>query len=207
MQTTYFNKDNLDTGYINKILKNGGVIAFPTETVYGLGAFISNEQGLKKIYTLKHRSENKPLTVHIGNISQAKLVAKDLPPAFFKLAEQFLPGPLTIIVKKQEGVSSLVSPFDTVGIRIPSHPLTLKLLKEIENPIVGTSANESSLKSSVSAVEVLNSFENKIDCIIDGGLCDIGLPSTIVDLTDQIKILRNGFITKDQIENALKIKI
>ena len=207
MPPIYFNETNLDMKKINNILKNEGVVIFPTETVYGLGAFISKENALKKIYDLKQRPRNKPFTVHIGDIKQAELVARELPKEFFQLAEHFLPGPLTIIVKKNPNISALVSPFDTIGIRFPAHPLILKLLKHLDEPIVGTSANISSRKNPISAKEAAEPFTENIDCIIDGGLCNIGQPSTIINLVGSIRILRQGFITPKQITSALNVEI
>jgi L-threonylcarbamoyladenylate synthase len=206
MQTKYF-KDYLDIDYINKILKNDAVIAFPTETVYGLGAFISKDKAIEKIYKLKKRPPEKALTVHLGNLDQVHLVAENIPEIFFVLANKFLPGPLTIILKKKKSISPWVSSLDTVAVRIPSHPLTLTLLKGLDEPIVGTSANISSEKSPISAQEIKSNFLNQIECIIDGGQCDIGIPSTVITLVDEIKILRKGFITKNQIEKTLNIKI
>ena len=206
MQTIYFNKINMDIQCVSDVLEQNGIVGFPTETVYGLGALISKDKAIEKIYRLKARPAEKALTIHIGNINQVHLVADEIPDDFFILAKCFLPGPLTIVLKKKEGVSPLISSLDTIAIRIPSHPLSLKLLKGLKSPIIGTSANISSYPSPVTADEVSNNFHNKIECIIDGGPCDKGIPSTVISIVDEIKILREGSITKEQIESALNKK-
>lgn len=207
MQTALFQGLNIDIEYINKILEKGGVIAFPTETVYGLGAFISNDEAIKKIYSLKNRPYEKALTVHMGSLDQAYLVAKEIPKEFFLLADHFLPGPLTIILKKRNNLSRMVSSLSTVGIRIPSHPVAQHLLRGLKEPIIGTSANVSSQKPLTSAQEVSEIFGGKVESIIDGGTCEVGIPSTVLSLAEEPVILRNGFITQAQIEAVLGRKI
>lgn len=204
MKTIHYNEKNIDTLVINDLLQKGGVIGFPTETVYGLGAFISNEEAIRKIYALKNRPEEKAMIVHIGKIEQVYLLADDIPEDFFLLSSRFLPGPLTIILKKKNTLSRLVSSYDTVAIRYPSHKLALKLLNDLEEPIVGTSANISNQSPALSSIEVVKYFEGKIDCIIDGGKSNLGLPSTILSLVGEMKILRVGSITKKQLEQVIK---
>ena len=207
MKTIYFKEENLDLDYINAVLERGGVIAFPTETVYGLGSSIYNEAAINRIYELKSRPNEKALIVHMGKLQQVYMVAEDIPDAFFDLARAFLPGPLTIILKKKKEVSNLISPFNTIAVRIPSHPIALKLLKGLQFPIVGTSANISNQKNPISFIDVAKNFHEKVDCIIDGGICDIGQPSTIISLVDSNEILRKGIISKSQIEKALNINL
>lgn len=208
METIYYNiLKSEDLPSIKEILERGGVVGFPTETVYGLGASISNDEAIKKIYLLKNRPPEKALTVHLGLIEQVYKVAEDLPPEFFLLYDHFLPGPLTIVLKKKKSVSKMVSSYDTVAVRFPSHPTALKFLKILEDPIIGTSANISSQKDPLSAQEVVKSFDGKIDCIIDGGICDVGIPSTILNLVGELKILRKGSIEKEEIEKILGRKI
>ena len=185
----------------------GSLVAFPTETVYGLGATISNDEAIKKIYSLKQRPLEKALTVHLALLDQVHLVAQDIPEEFFLLHQCFLPGPLTLVLKKKSSVSKFVSSYDTVAIRIPSHPAALKFLRILKEPIIGTSANISSEKDPISAKELSENFHNKIECIIDGGICDVGVPSTILNLVGEIKILRKGSISKSQIEKVLNREI
>ncbi len=202
MHTFYYSK-NSDLIHVKSLLENGEVIAFPTETVYGLGALISQNKAIEDIYALKKRLESKALTVHAGSLESVNMVAKDIPEDFYLLARHFLPGPLTVILKKNEKISSLISPYETIGFRIPAHKTALSLLKMLKEPIVGTSANISSCKSPVCANEVLDTFNEKISCIIDGGRCKIGVASTVLSLVGEISILREGSITKEQIEKVL----
>jgi L-threonylcarbamoyladenylate synthase len=203
MRTLFFKGVDFDIKYINDLLQKGGIIGFPTETVYGLGASISNDAAIRKVYELKKRPLEKALIVHMGKLDQVHFVAEDIPDEFFLLASTFLPGPLTLVLKKKKEISSLVSSLNTIGVRIPSHPVALHLLRGIDEPIIGTSANISHHKSPVSAEEVLDNFDGQIECIIDGGRCDIGVPSTILSLVDGIKILRKGLITPEQIQQVL----
>lgn len=204
MKTIYFKNDYIDESCINAILENSGVIAFPTETVYGLGTYISNEEGINRIYELKNRPRDKALLVHMGKLEQIYMVAEEIPDEFFILARAFWPGPLTMILKKKKSVSSLISNSSTIGVRMPNHPITLKLLQNLKQPIVGTSANVSYQENPTSALDVSRNFHDKIDCIIDGGQCDFGVPSTIISLVDGNDILRKGSITKEQINRVLK---
>jgi L-threonylcarbamoyladenylate synthase len=208
METIYYSDLKIeDLPFINELLEKGGIIAFPTETVYGLGAFISNDEAIKKIYILKNRPLEKALTVHFGSAEQVYIVAEDIPEDFFLLSQYFLPGPLTMVLKKKSSVSRLVSAYDTVAVRIPSHPTALKFLKTLKEPIIGTSANISSQKDPISMREVSVNFHNKIECIIDGGICNVGIPSTILNLVGEIKIIRKGTISKEHIEQVLHKKI
>jgi L-threonylcarbamoyladenylate synthase len=207
MKTLYFKENNLDLNKIKSFLEKGEIIGFPTETVYGLGALISKEEAIKKIYSLKKRSLKKSLIIHLGKVEDVLKVAEDIPKEFYLLANYFLPGPITVILKKRKEISSLISQDDTVAIRIPAHGITLKILKFLKEPIVGTSANISNENSPIFAKEVLNTFDNKISTIIDGGECPLGIPSTVINLNKKPKILRKGFVTKEQIERILKKKI
>jgi L-threonylcarbamoyladenylate synthase len=207
MQTHYFSEKNLNLAKVKDLLEDGGVIAFPTETVYGLGALISQEKAIVEIYNLKKRSSSKALTIHASRIEDVLDIACDIPEDFYRLANHFLPGPLTIILKKNKRISNLISPYDTIGFRIPASSMTLELLNSLNEPMVGTSANISQAESPIYAKEVHDSFNGQISCIIDGGKCPIGVASTIVSLVGEIKILRSGFITKEQLERVLNKKI
>lgn len=197
-------KDTLDICKIDQVLKSGGIIGFPTETVYGLGAYLSNEDAIKRIFELKKRAHNKPFIIHLASFEDVIKVAEDIPHQFYKLAKVFMPGPLTIVLKKKKNISSSISSSDTIAVRVPDHPLTLKLLKELREPIVGTSANISNETAAVTASEVLNIFDGKIQIVIDGGEAQLKLPSTVLSLIDGLKILRAGKITLEQINSVLK---
>ncbi len=188
---------------IVKVIDNGGVISFPTETVYALAADASNHDAVDKIYKLKNRFSDKPLPVLVGDIYQANRVVEFNQRAQ-KLALCFFPGPLTLVLKaKLHGnlASNVNQNIATVGIRMPNNLTALKILKAVGRPLVGTSANISNQKSAISGEEVLQAFGDLIDILVDSGGANTGIPSTILDLTgEQVKILREGSITKEKIE-------
>lgn len=208
MHTQIFSKKDLRDEALKKIadlLAESKVIAFPTETVYGLGAHVFKEDAIDKIYTLKNRPKDKGLIVHLGKIEDVKKVAKDIPQIFYILAKKFFPGPLTIILKKRESVLSNISIGSTLAVRMPASLYTLKLINYLGDPIVGTSANLSGAKSPISAKEVIKTFSGKIEIIMDTGICPIKIPSTIISLEHYpYKILREGKISKDEIDEALR---
>jgi len=185
-----------------RILKNGGLVAFPTETVYGLGANALDTGAAEKIYAAKGRPSDNPLIVHLADAADAEKYARTCD-AFYKLAESFMPGPLTVILpKKEETVPNQVTGgLDTVGIRVPSHPAANKLIRYASLPIAAPSANLSGRPSTTMASHVVADLYGKIDAIIDGGESDIGLESTIVMPDGNvIRMLRPGAITKEMIE-------
>ena len=188
-----------------KILKEEGLVAFPTETVYGLGADALDEQAAKKIYAAKGRPSDNPLIVHIAEVSALDQLAVDVPKEAYQLAKKFWPGPLTMILKKSEIVPyGTTGGLDTVAIRMPSHPVAMQLIKESGLYIAAPSANSSGKPSPTLASHVLNDLNGKIDMVIDGGKAVIGLESTIVDLTGDLPmILRPGYITKHMLEEVL----
>lgn len=206
MKTLFFPNDLINENDINQaalLLKQGQIVAFPTETVYGLGALIDNDQALMDICKLKGRQDSKALTVHLSNIDDVFLVAENIPDCFYKIADKFFPGPLTVLLKKKNTVSSLVSKNDKVGIRIPSCDIALKLIEKVGAPIVGTSANLSSSLPLTTGKDVYAFFKGKIAAVLDGGICDIGYSSTVVDLTSKEPvILREGIITLDEIMHS-----
>jgi L-threonylcarbamoyladenylate synthase len=187
---------------IVKVIDNGGVIAFPTETVYALAADASNFNAVAKIYKLKNRFENKPLPILVGDIYQANRVVEFNKQAQ-ELALRFFPGPLTIVLKsKIRGnlASNINQDIGTIGIRMPNNISALKILKAVGRPLVGTSANISNQKSAINAAEVIQAFSDRIDLLIDQGTTEIGIPSTIIDLSGaQAKLLREGTITRERI--------
>ncbi|MFA6118895.1 MAG: L-threonylcarbamoyladenylate synthase [Parachlamydiales bacterium] len=208
MKTLILSKDELTDRNLQKAAKlilESKIVAFPTETVYGLGAHVFDEGAIEEIFTLKQRPKNKSLIVHLGKIEDVDKVAVDVPDEFYLLAENFFPGPLTIILKKNSRVPSNVSSDSTIAVRMPDNIYTLKLINFVKDPIVGSSANISSEKNPVCADDVIKTFNNKIDVIIDGGECPLKVPSTIIDLVQKpFKILRQGSITQDQIDQVIK---
>jgi len=208
MNTKVYSKKDLNEQNLKNIvgyLTESQVIAFPTETVYGLGAHMFNEKAIKKIYDLKKRDKNKALIVHLGSIEDVKKIAIDIPNDFYVLANRFFPGPLTIILKKNPKISSLISSDSTIALRMPDNFYTQKIINLLKTPIVGTSANISNKMSPTNTKMVLDAFINKIPAIIDTGECELKIPSTIISLVDKpYKILRIGSISKNQIDKALK---
>tara|TARA_Y200000002_G_scaffold275882_1_gene230149 strand:- start:31 stop:981 length:951 start_codon:yes stop_codon:yes gene_type:complete len=193
---------------IIKILKKNGIIGLPTETVYGLAGNAYSNSAIKKIFKIKKRFKKNPLIIHYYNFNHAK---KDvhLDQKFYKIYKKFSPGPITYIVKKRNNskIKSLAcANLKTVGIRFPKNKKIRKLLKKLNFPLAMPSANKSSGVSPVRPLDVFEEFHNKIK-ILDGGISNIGIESTVVNLVGNICILRPGIITPKQIENVLKIKI
>ncbi len=188
-----------------EILRKGGLVAFPTETVYGLGADALNPEAVEKIFIAKGRPNDTPLIVHVANPKDIKPLVRKIPDVATTLMELFWPGPLTLIFPKSDLVPNSVSAgLDTVGIRIPAHPVALALLKAARIPIAAPSANLSGRPSPTSATHVLKDLNGKIDAIIDGGKTSVGLESTVLDITGQVPtILRPGGVTYEQLEEVL----
>lgn len=179
-----------------KLIQSGELVAFPTETVYGLGANALSESAVQKIFLAKGRPQDNPLIVHIADIHMLHSVAQDIPMEAMELFRIFSPGPLTLILKKSPDLAKSVSPLlDTVGVRIPKHELAIELIQRAGVPIAAPSANISSRVSATSASHVWEDFDGKIPLILDGGDCEVGIESTIVDMTKDIPvILRPGRI-------------
>ncbi len=192
-----------------KIIRKGGLVAFPTETVYGLGANALSSSAAKKIYKAKGRPSDNPLIVHIARKEDVHILAKDVPANAKKLIDKFWPGPLTIIFKKTSKVPNSVSGgLNSVAIRMPSHKIALALIKEAGVPIAAPSANLSGKPSPTSAQHVIEDLFGKADAILYGGKARIGLESTVIDMRAKTPILlRPGSITREQISKVLKIKV
>lgn len=187
-----------------QIIKRGGLVAFPTETVYGLGADGFNEEAAKKIYAAKGRPSDNPLILHIAEEKQLEQIVKKIPEKAKKLMESFWPGPLTIILEKKENVPyTTTGGLDTVAIRMPDHLGALSFLKAVQTPIAAPSANTSGRPSPTKAEHVLEDMKGKIDMILDGGEVGIGIESTIIDMTSVPMILRPGFITQEMLEEKI----
>lgn len=188
-----------------EIIRQGGLVAFPTETVYGLGADALNASASAKIYAAKGRPSDNPLIVHIATYSDMEKIAKKMPPQAKLLSDAFWPGPLTMIVEKNEKVPyETTGGMDTVAIRMPSHPVALALIRESGGYIAAPSANTSGRPSPTLAEHVARDLNGKIPMILDGGPVGIGIESTIVDLTEEVPmILRPGYITQEMLQKVI----
>lgn len=206
MRTKIIKTDSIfSTLRASSALLSGKVIAIPTDTVYGVAVLANKATNIEKLYQIKAREHTKAIPILLGNISQLEKVTPVVTPNLHKLAEQFWPGPLTIIVNIHPDLPNNLSPFSTIGIRIPAHPFALKVLNSV-GPLAVTSANISGNSNTNTADEVLSQLDGSIDLIFDGGKTESGLPSTVVDLTgEEIKILRAGSIELTDIQNALSI--
>ncbi|MBE0650893.1 MAG: threonylcarbamoyl-AMP synthase [Bacteroidales bacterium] len=187
-----------------QIIKNGGLVAFPTETVYGLGANALNPFAVAKIFELKERPTFDPLIVHIASFDDLKTLSTDVSENVMRLVKHFWPGPLTIVLPKSSIVPDIVSSgLDTVGIRMPNNPIALDLIRKSNCPIAAPSANKFGQLSPVNASHVKKQLPD-VDYILDGGNTSVGIESTIVSIEgDTCQLLRPGFITLEDIENAL----
>ena len=201
-------RNNIDKKIIEnagKIIKEGSLVAFPTETVYGLGADGLNETACKSIFEAKGRPSDNPLILHISNISMLYNLTDNINEESKKLMESCWPGPLTIIFKKSDKVSSTVTAgLDTVAIRYPKDEIALALISAANTPIAAPSANLSGKPSPTRAIDVYQDLKGRIPLIIDGGSCDIGIESTVIDLSEEVPtILRPGFYTYEYIKEIL----
>lgn len=187
-----------------EILRRGGLVAFPTETVYGLGGDAMDAGAAAKIYEAKGRPSDNPLIVHIADMDGLENLAKEIPDVARKFAKAFWPGPLTMIFKKREEVpEGTTGGLDTVGVRMPEHPVALALIRSAGRYIAAPSANASGRPSPTLAEHVKEDLDGRIDMIIDGGAVGIGLESTIVDVTGDVPlILRPGCITAQMLEKV-----
>lgn len=192
-----------------ELLRQGRLVAFPTETVYGLGADASNADAVAGIFKAKGRPATHPLIVHIGDVASLYDWADTVPEAALKLAERFWPGPLAIILpKKPEVPLAVTGGQDTVGLRMPNHPVALALLKSFGGGIAAPSANRFCRISPTQAIHVSEELGDAVDMILDGGPCQVGVESTIVDLSgNQPRLLRPGHITREEIEAVLQTEL
>lgn len=188
-----------------KIIKAGGLVAFPTETVYGLGGDALNPESSRKIYAAKGRPSDNPLIVHICRMEDLPYIVREIPEAARKLAEAFWPGPLTMIFHKSPAVpAETTGGLDTVAVRMPSHKTALSFIREAGGYVAAPSANRSGRPSPTCAKYVAEDMTGRIEMIIDGGDVEIGLESTIVDMTEEEPVvLRPGYITKEMLEEVL----
>lgn len=186
-------------------LRAGKLVAFPTETVYGLGADARNPEAVKGIFKAKGRPTNHPLIIHLAEAEQMRAWAKTIPETAWQLAEAFWPGPLTLILPRADGVPDVVSGgLDTVALRVPEHPVALELLNAFGGGVAAPSANRYGRVSPTCASDVREELADKVDLILDGGRCRIGIESTIVDLSSSVpRLLRPGSVTEEMLGRVL----
>lgn len=184
---------------------SGEVVAFPTETVYGLGANVFDEDAIEKIFVAKGRPADNPLIAHIGSLSQLELLVDDIPPMAAKLVDGFFPGPLTIVLPKRADVPAMATAgLDTIGVRMPLHKLALTFIRACRLPLVAPSANLSGKPSPTTWQAVKADLDGRIACILKGEPTDVGLESTVVDCTDDVPmVLRAGAITLEQLQEVI----
>ncbi len=188
-----------------KILREGGIVAFPTETVYGLGADALNPKAVKKIFIAKNRPFDNPLIIHISKVEDVLPLTKEIPEKAYKVMKEFWPGPLTLVFKKSNIVPcETTGGLSTVAIRMPNNPIAIKLIGKSGVPIAAPSANISGKLSPTGAEHVIEDLMGKIDAIIVGGDCNIGIESTVLDMTGEVPtILRPGGVTREMLERVL----
>ena len=190
-----------------EIIRNGGLVLFPTETVYGLGANGLDENAVKKIYKAKGREQDNPLILHVSNFDMVSKIAKNISDIEYTLMKTFWPGPFTIILNRTEIVPNIVTAgLDTVGVRMPSGPIAKELISYAGIPIAAPSANISGRPSGTNISDIFEELSDKVDYIVDGGECEVGLESTVVRVVDGIpNILRPGKISPEDIKKAVGI--
>ncbi len=190
-------------------LRAGHPIVFPTETVYGLGAPIFLEDAVQLIYKIKGRPSDNPLIAHVSDLKGALALSEDLPPLFYRLAEAFWPGPLTLVVRRSSRVPDAVSAgLATIAIRMPKHPVARRLIQEVGQPLVAPSANLSGRPSPTSIQDVLEDLDGLVPFVIDGGECEVGIESTVLSLcSEKPLLLRPGSICREALEETLSCRV
>ena len=193
--------DDPDIQAAARLLAAGGIVAFPTETVYGLGACFDQPSAVRKIYIAKGRPPDNPLIAHISEYSQLQRLVTAWPPLAERLAKSFWPGPLTMVLPKTPAVPvEVTAGLDTIAVRMPDHPLALALITATGTPLVAPSANRSGRPSPTSAIHVAEDLGQHIDAVLDGGPCEVGLESTVVGIGPEgVVILRPGAVTREMI--------
>lgn len=188
-----------------EVIQRGGLVAFPTETVYGLGANGLNARAVANIFAAKERPANDPIILHIRHLQQLETIAQDIPAAAYDLAAQFFPGALTLVLKKRDVVPDIVTAGQpTVAVRMPDHPVAAALIEAAGVPIAAPSANRFSRPSPTTAAHVLQDLTGRVDVVLDGGAVQIGVESTIVDLSgDEPTVLRPGGVTLERLREVL----
>ena len=189
-----------------ELLKAGGLVAFPTDTVYGMGGDVSNENAVKEIFAAKKRDANKPLQILIARRSDLHMIAEDQSEILDRLASEFWPGPLTLVMPaKRDFPRSVRCGLDTIGVRMPANPIALRLIEAFGAPIAATSANIPGFPDPVSASEVMEYLGHKISLILDGGATLGNIPSTVLDVSVNPPVaLRQGRLSKDELDRVLR---
>jgi L-threonylcarbamoyladenylate synthase len=188
-----------------EILQKGGVIAFPTDTVYGLGADAFNSTAVERIYEIKNRPKHQQFPLLIADVKQLTALAEPIPEIAWFLAKRFWPGGLTLVLPKIDSVPAYLASGPTIAVRIPDHPVCQALIQHLGNPIIGTSANVSGQPAALTAQEVAQQLKGRVDLIINGGKCPGGKESTVVDVTPEAPvILRQGIISSHEVDKAYK---
>lgn len=192
-----------------EILRAGGLVAFPTETVYGLGADASSPEAVARLYAAKGRPADHPVIVHFAGAEAAFSWAREIPEAARRLAAKFWPGPLTLVLKRSPKAKDFVTGGqDSVGLRVPSHPVAQALLREFGGAVAAPSANEFGSLSPTTAQHVRADLAGKVDLVLEGGPSEVGIESTIVDLSGaDVVLLRPGRISRSEIEELLDVKV
>ncbi len=187
-----------------RLLRAGKLVAFPTETVYGLGANALDEAAVARIFEAKGRPATSPIIVHVSSVHMARTVVAEWPQSAELLARRFWPGPLTLVLKKQPAVPALVTAgLDTVGVRIPANDVALALIEAAQLPIAAPSANRFTQLSPTTAQHVREGLGDRVDCILDGGPCTVGIESTVLSLAASPLLLRPGGISRLHIEDVI----
>jgi L-threonylcarbamoyladenylate synthase len=189
-----------------RILREGGLVAFPTETVYGLGANALDSKAVSRVFEVKGRPAENPLIVHVPSVEMARRLAREWPQEAEVLAKRFWPGPLSVVVPKGDVVpANVTAGLDTVALRMPSHPVALALLRESGIPLAAPSANRFTQLSPTAAAHVQEALGSQVEMILDGGPCQVGIESTVVSLAGEPALLRPGMITREQLEECIGV--
>jgi L-threonylcarbamoyladenylate synthase len=207
--STCYKENELNGEILSKIansINNGNVVIFPTETVYGIGANGFDEDAIRKLYEIKERPYNKPISLLVNSFSMIEEVAEDLSDTERAIIDKFFPGPLTLVVKKNKNIPDiLTSGTDYVGVRMPKNKTALRIINAAKVPMATTSTNISGMEADIDFEKAYKDFNDKVDYIIDGGVAQIGVASTVIQVVDdEIKVLREGIISKEEIEEAIR---
>ena len=202
MDTVLLSDSETDLLKAAELIKSGEIVGIPTETVYGLGADASNEEAVRRVFEAKGRPADNPLIVHLADFSQAEEFTAAIPALAYRLAERFCPGPLTMVLPKNDKIPMITSGgLDTVGIRVPSHPVMHRIIQLSGRPIAAPSANTSGYPSPTSADHVMRDMDGKIAAVVDGGSSEFGVESTVISIEgdNSVRILRPGCVTREML--------
>jgi L-threonylcarbamoyladenylate synthase len=201
MHTRTLTASDADLERAGQLLRSGRLVAFPTETVYGLGANALDPMAVQAVFDVKERPADNPLIVHVPEVADLRLMVRELPPLALRLADDFWPGPLTMVLDARPGVPAITTGgLDTVAIRVPDHPVAIALLRAAAVPIAAPSANRSGRPSPTTAAHVMADLAGRIDAVVDGGRCVFGIESTVVDVRgEQPIVLREGAVTREEL--------